>query len=65
MKTAKPAAKTPPTGILFIVLLVVILAALFSEKLFAGLRPFFQRWTARPGQRQMASTPRRLYRMLG
>jgi hypothetical protein len=31
MKTAKPAAKTPPTGILFIVLLVVILAALFSK----------------------------------
>jgi hypothetical protein len=31
MKTAKPAAKTPTTGILFIVLLVVILAALFSK----------------------------------
>jgi hypothetical protein len=31
MKTAKPTAKTPPTGILFIVLLVVILAALFCK----------------------------------
>ena len=33
MKNAKPAAKTPPSGILFIVLLVVILAALFCKSL--------------------------------